>query len=120
MSQYLPIKGFRWLTQLDIRKLNINDLAEDGFIYEVDLRYPTTLHTPHNSYPLAPERRTIEESMLSPLQNKSTTKLAPNLMEKRNYVVHYRNLKFSTTRDNYHKNTSYSYLKAIAVAQSIH
>ena len=44
-------KGFRWLTQSEIRKLNINDLtddAEDGYIYEVDLRYPTTLHTTHN------------------------------------------------------------------------
>ena len=39
--------------------------------------------------------------MLPPLQNefpkhqrKSTTKLASNIMDKMNYVVHYRNLKF--------------------------
>ena len=54
MYQYLPAKGFRWLTQSEIRKVYINDLAddaEDGFIYEVGLRYPTTLHTTHNSYP---------------------------------------------------------------------
>ena len=71
------------------------DDVEDGLILEVDLRYPTTLHTAHNSYPRASERLTIEESMLPPLQKKfpkhqrkSTTKLAPNLMDKRNYVVH--------------------------------
>ena len=63
--------------------------------------YPSTIHEVHNDYPLAPERLTIDESMLSPFQQKfpsnqkkTSTKLAPNLYDKKNYVVHYRNLKF--------------------------
>ena len=70
-------------------------------IFQVDLVYPSTIHEAHNDYPLAPERLTIDESMLSPFQQKfpsnqkkTSTKLAPNLYDKKNYVVHYRNLKF--------------------------
>ena len=69
--------------------LNIVEMdedADDGYIYEVDLKYPHHLHDLHNDYPLAPERLSINETMLSPLQQqfpknhkKTTTKLAPNL-----------------------------------------
>ena len=65
------------------------------------MEYPSVLHRRHNDYPLAPERLTISESMLSPFQlefpanqKKTSTKLAPNLRDKKNYVLHYRNLKF--------------------------
>ena len=65
------------------------------------MEYPSVLHRRHNDYPLAPERLTISESMLSPFQlefpanqKKTSTKLAPNLRDKKNYVRHYRNLKF--------------------------
>ena len=65
------------------------------------MEYPSILHRSHNDYPLAPERLTIDESMLSTFQQqfpsqqkKTSTKLAPNLYDKFNYVVHYRNLKF--------------------------
>ena len=40
MSQYLPIKDFRWLSADEIAKLNIMDLKDDaniGYILEVDL-----------------------------------------------------------------------------------
>ena len=87
------------LTSVDINSL-AND-ADDGYIFEVDVKYPAALHNRHNDYPLAPERLTIDESMLSPLQKKfpkyqkkPSTKLTPNLRDKKNYVVHYRNLKF--------------------------
>ena len=65
------------------------------------MEYPYNLHRRHNDYPLAPERLVIDESMLSPFQlkfpanqKKTSTKLAPNLRDKKNYVLHYRNLKF--------------------------
>ena len=99
MSQFLPTHGFRWLTQDEINYIIIKHLAddsEDGYIFEVDLTYPESLHPRHSDYPLAPERLTIDESMLSSIQQKfpahqkkASTKLTPNLYDKKNYVVHY-------------------------------
>ena len=104
MSQPLATHGFRWLTEEEITTIEIQslaDAAEDGYIFEVDLSYPSHLHDKHNDYPLAPERLTIDQSMLSNLQQqfpkhqkKTTQKLSPNLRDKVKYVVHYRNLKF--------------------------
>ena len=105
MSQYLPTGNFRWLTQEGMEKIAIDSLddeADTGHIFEVDMGYTQSLHDLHNSYPLAPERLTIDESMLSPFQTeqfpmhqkKPSIKLAPNLRDKINYVVHGRNLKF--------------------------
>ena len=82
--------------------LNTSDDAEYGYILEVDLDYPAEIHDAHNDYPLAAEHLTIDPEMLSPLQSKmhekkktpSTKKLAPNLMHKKNYIIHYRNLKY--------------------------
>ena len=111
MSQSMPTHGFEWLNEEVIEKrfasaqdiLNLPDDAADGFIFEVDLRYPKQLHDTHNDYPLAPERLQIDQSMLSPFQKSrfpaslikdAQTKLTPNLRDKEKYVVHYRNLKF--------------------------
>ena len=75
--------------------------ADHGFILEVDLDYPTSLHRQHNDYPLAPEKLTITKDQMSPYQQKlidelgvsiSCEKLVPNLMDKSRYVLHYRNL----------------------------
>ena len=52
-------------------------------ILEVDLDYPESLHDEHNDHPLAPERMTIDK----------VEKLVPNLNDKKNYVIHYENLK---------------------------
>ena len=107
MSQYLPTDGFRWLNQdeidsLSTRILNLGDEDKDGYILEVDLRYPHHLHNAHSDYPLAPEHLKITSDMLSPFQQSTypkhklskTRKLTPNLMDKHKYVVHYRNLKY--------------------------
>ena len=52
-------------------------------ILEVDLDYPESLHDEHNDYPLAPERMTIDK----------VDKLVPNLKDKKNYVIHRKNLR---------------------------
>ena len=57
MSQSLPTHGFRLLSGDEITALeleNLRDDSEDGYIYEVDLHYPTKLHNQHDDYPLAP------------------------------------------------------------------
>ena len=65
------------------------------------------LHDLHNDYPLAPEKVAISEEQLSShskrilgilgAKHSPTEKLVPNLNDKSNYVVHYRNLKLSRT-----------------------
>jgi hypothetical protein len=98
----LPTHGFKFLNAEEIRKIDIEshpDNAKDGFVFEVDLEYPTNLHDRHNDYPLCVERLLIDKTMLSPLQQtfpKQTpqVKLTPNLRDKTNYILHYRNLKY--------------------------
>ena len=106
MSQYLPRKNFQWVPQDEIAGLDvlkIDDNADEGLILEVDLQYPHELHDLHSDYPLAPVRVLVEDSMLSDyskdlkekfkIGNSTVPKLISNLLDKTNYVLHYRNLK---------------------------
>ena len=64
MSQYLPTGGFRWMTQKQIDKIDLNKYNEEskkGLILEVDLKYPKDLHDLHNDYPLAPEKIKVKK-----------------------------------------------------------
>ena len=103
MSQPLPTGNFRFLSPKEIDELNVANVPDDnptGYILEVDLEYPPSLHELHNHYPLAPEKVTITEEMLSPYAKSfsnhhhiSVEKLVPNLNDKTKYVTHYVNLK---------------------------
>ena len=103
MSQYLPTHGFRLLSDDAFTALKLEDLrddGEDGYIYVVDLHYPTELRNAHDDYPLAPESLVIDQAMYSPTrqsvfpESPPQTKLTPNLRDKTTrYGVHYRNLK---------------------------
>ncbi|XP_033229766.1 glutamic acid-rich protein-like [Belonocnema kinseyi] len=55
MSECLPFGGFEWVLDQDINVQNIPDDLPIGYIYEVDLEYPTELHDFHRDLPLAPE-----------------------------------------------------------------
>ena len=100
MSQPLPYSGFKWLIQNYRRNGKFKNKNGKGWILEVDLEYPKELHELHNDYPLAPEKMSVKKEWLSEyqtelLENKSminVTKLVPNLMDKKKYAVHYRNL----------------------------
>lgn len=79
MQQPLPTSDFKFLKKEEIEKLDIRHNpvdAEKGYILEVSLRYPTELHNTHNEYPLAPERRTISDDMLSPIRSSFMEKIA--------------------------------------------
>ena len=61
------------------------------------------IHDNHDQYPLAPEHLEIKEEMLSEFQRKLAAnlnvkvggeKLCLTLLNKKNYICHYRNLKF--------------------------
>jgi hypothetical protein len=108
MVQNLPREGFKWgktthWTEEKIMSLDPN--GENGIFLEVDVDYPDELHDAHNEYPLMPEKLAPTYSMLSDYARqhcgtdekhyKSCAKLVPNLMNKRKYWIHYRNLQFA-------------------------
>ena len=49
--QYLHFGRYKWLSQKEIDKFDVNSISEDssdGCILVVDLEYPTELHYLHN------------------------------------------------------------------------
>ena len=81
--------------------MSINEKSPIGYFLEVDLEDPDELHELHNDYPLAPEKPAVSSDMLSKPSKKIADKyeikvddvkiFVPNLGNKTNYVVHYRN-----------------------------
>ena len=101
MSQPLPTSGFKWnRDKWTVDKiLDIDNDGDIGYIFDVDLDYPEELHDEHNCYPLAPENTNpVESRFMKAIREKydldlsKEKKLIPNLNNKKNYVVHYRNL----------------------------
>ena len=99
MSEYLPYRGFKWLKNIykfDI--MSVSDKSPIGHILEVDLEYPDEVHELQNDFPLAPEKSTVSNDMLSnyckkiadkyEIKTGHVKKLIPNLGNKTNYVVH--------------------------------
>ena len=107
--QSLPLSDFEWVRkenfeQIDWKKLSEND--QIGYILECDLEYPVNLHELHKNYPLAPIKRKIKIEELSEYQNhlindlknknlnyRPCKKLILDLNDKKNYIIHYLNLK---------------------------
>ena len=105
MSQYLPYANFKWVKNIDKieqKLMNIKSNSSTGYILEVDLDYLQELHNIHNDYPLAPEKINILKEWLSDysleitnaqnITTRTVKRLVSNLMNKNNYVIHYRNL----------------------------
>ena len=101
MIQSLPVNEFKFLTQNEINKFNLNSISENGsigYILECDLEYCDKLHDLHSDYPLCPEKMEINLDMLSKycngIANKyeikvgRVKKLILNLSNKIKYVVH--------------------------------
>ncbi|CAH3161229.1 unnamed protein product [Porites lobata] len=92
MSQNLPTHGFKWMRNLTkdkvydiLEKINhsMSNRGKIGYIFEVDLAYPEKLWETHNDYPLAPEKMNVN----------GVEKLISHFKPRKNYVVHYRNLR---------------------------
>ena len=92
MSQQLPTHGFSWMKNITkekvmeiLEKANHSMLnhGRKGYIFEVDLEYPEHLWDSHNDYPLAPEKMIVN----------GVEKLICHFKPRKNYVVHYRNLR---------------------------
>ena len=88
MTQYLPHKNFRWLQPEEV---NVEDFymipadAATGYILEVDLDYPESLHDAHIDMPFCPEHKAPPGS--------KEKKLLATLDNKERYVIHYVALK---------------------------
>ena len=105
MSQCLPKGNFKWMSEREIKKVNLGKYGADGkkgLILEVDLEYPQELHDLHNDYPVCPEKVKVLNDMLSGYCKKIAekynisvglvSKLIPMLRDKKEYVLHYQNL----------------------------
>ena len=103
MSNYLPYGRFEWLKNADgFDSTSVSEKSPIWYILEVDLEYPDELHALQNDYPLAPEKLAISYDMLSDyckniadeyeIKVGDEKKLIPDLGNKTNYVVHYKNL----------------------------
>ena len=106
MVEKLPTGNFRWREDCDEKFIREYDAEGDtGLFVKCDLQYPKELHDLHNDYPLAVETRSIKTSELSKYQlnqikthnekhDEKLTKLVPNLYDKKEYVVHIKNLQY--------------------------
>ena len=92
MSQQLPTHGFKWMKDITKEKVmeilektnhSMSNLGRKGYIFEVDLEYPSKLWESHNDYPLAPEKMIVN----------GVEKLISHFKPRKNYVVHYRALR---------------------------
>ena len=101
MEQPLPLGDYVWrsdLTLIDI--LSADPFGDIGYMVEIDLHYPSFLHSSHNDLPLAPQKLQINPDWLSSyalsfgLKPSGTAKLVETLFDKLNYVCHFRNLQF--------------------------
>ena len=100
MREYLPYDWFKWLKYLDV--MSISEKNPIGYFLEVDLKCPYELHELHNYCLLPPETFAVSSDMLSnyckiiadkyEIKVGDVKKLIPNMGNKTNYVLHYRNV----------------------------
>ena len=81
MTKPLPYHNFRWISKERLAHMEIDHSLIRGCTLEVDLDVPRdqAFHDYTNCYPLAPEHKVVGGS----------TKLVPNLLDRRHYIVHY-------------------------------
>ena len=87
MSLRFPVNKFEWIEDTPIFNedliKNYNEESDERYFLEVDAQYPEKLHELHNDLPFLPERMKIRK----------VEKLATNLHDKAEYVIHIGNLK---------------------------
>ena len=100
MISYLPKGGFKWNLDnwTDEKVIQLKPDSKIGYLFEVDIEYPESLHDLHNGYALGAENITIPNSYLNGWQQKDRLdgkieKLCTSFNKKINYGINYRLLK---------------------------
>ena len=117
LSMPLPYADFEWLDEVEIRHfsdpsniISLDVKGETGYLFDVDLDYPESLHDRTADFPLAPESGEVTEDMLSPYMKdfyarlsevrgssatfKSCRKLLLTQQHKTDYICHFAILRF--------------------------
>ena len=99
IEQPLPLGDYVWRSDLTLNDiLSADPFGDIGYVVEIDLHYPSFLHSSHNDLPLAPQKLQIDPDWLSSyalsfgLKPSGTAKLVETLFDKLNNVCHFRNL----------------------------
>ena len=82
MSQTFPVNNFEWIADnfqfIEGFIKNANEESDEEYFLKDDVQYTEKLHELHNDLPFLPERMRV----------KKVEKLAANLHDKAEYVVH--------------------------------
>lgn len=104
----LPTGNLKFIPETKFSQINWKTIDTEkniGYILEVDLTYPKHLHDLHSNFPLAPDFLEICFDNLSPyskkkleecssgISNFKESKLFNTFHPRKNYVVHFKNLK---------------------------
>ena len=64
-SKFLPTIGFKWIDPKGFDQNKYTSNSSQGYVPEVDLKYPKDLQELNNDYPLAPDKIEIKREILS-------------------------------------------------------
>ncbi|VVC46478.1 Hypothetical protein CINCED_3A023828, partial [Cinara cedri] len=85
LSQYMFHGGIQCVKPTLNGLEDLDDTSPIGRVYEVDVEYPEHLYMNHNDLPFLPNNEVPPGSKVK--------KLMATMEEKKNYIIHYRNLK---------------------------
>ena len=102
MSQYLPYDKIKFDNNIKLEDiLNTRDDSDTGYFVEVDLKYPDNIKQKTKNFPFAPMNKKINPDNfidymkeIKPDNYIQTKKLICDWSDKKNYLIHYRMLKF--------------------------
>ena len=102
MSQYLPYDEIKFDNNIKLEDiLNTPDDSDFGYFVEVDLKYPDNIKQKTKNLPFAPVNKKVNPDKfndymesIKPDTYVQSSKLICDWSDKKNYLVHYRMLKF--------------------------
>ena len=102
MSQYLPYDEIKFDNTVKLEDiLNTPDDSDFGYFIEIDLKYPDNIKQKTKNFPFAPMNKKINPDSFSDYMKEikpdnyiQSSKLICDWSDKKNYLIHYRMLKF--------------------------